>query len=296
MSFDWNLRVPLGYGSSRVSLRRIEELLEADGYQRASIRRHLALLHARGGDLGVGGRWRTCPHPVSQASRDCESFHQDQDFADGFRGPAAIDYVWVDGPDAGDAHDGVPVGGVPVQGSAEAAVFGIHANVGTPGQAGFESWHGQPVEIDGWKSATNDGRRPAPAIDPLYPLPAEHDPYPPAPPPPSGDEMRTLPEPFRAYDSRHRDGGKPMEAGELRTVVIGMTTEAYIVVTVVGVNGTDGHISINDPDGSTSIVGYSGGDRIENNGAPVVTPNGRIDVRNHVGSAHVIVDVYAVAP
>ena len=41
-----------------------------------------------------------------------------------------------------------------------------------------------PIEVDGWDTATAGGTRPAPAIDPNYPLPVEHDPYPPAPPVP----------------------------------------------------------------------------------------------------------------
>ncbi|MCA1806344.1 MAG: hypothetical protein LC687_00470 [Actinobacteria bacterium] len=295
MTFNWNLKVPYGYQSSYVTLRRVEEILTPH-YQQASIRRHLAILHARGGNLGIGGTWRTCPHSVSQASMNCQSFHQDQEYADGFVGASAIDYVWRDGPDAGFAHDGVPTGGVPVQGSAEAKLFGIHANIGVPGKPGFESWHGQPIELDGWGTATQSGTRPVPTINPIYPLPEPHDPYPLLIPPlpPTGDEMHTI-APFRAYDSRAKDG--PLKDNQERTVIIGMTAEAFVVVTAIGVPGTSpGYLSVNDLDGGTSIIGFSIEDRIETNGAPVLTPNGRIDVSCHDGSAHFAVDVYAVSP
>jgi hypothetical protein len=63
---------------------------------------------------------------------------------------------------------------IPVQGSYEATLFGIHANVGTPGQSGFESWHGQPIELDGWQT-WHDAGRPLPVAG--YPLP--NDPSPP---------------------------------------------------------------------------------------------------------------------
>jgi hypothetical protein len=186
--FNWDLRVPFLYQDTYISLRNLERwLLDSQRQHPAATRRHLALMHARGGKLGVGSAWRKCPHPVSPASSRCESFHQDQEYADGFEGNTAIDYVWIDGPDAGNWHDAVPTGGVPVQGSAEAKVFGIHANVGTPGTSGFESWHGQPTEIDGWGSATGNGSRPAPAIDLNYPLPAAHNPY-----LETGDDMETM--------------------------------------------------------------------------------------------------------
>jgi hypothetical protein len=190
--FNWQLKVPFLYQNTYITLANLAKYMDNQGYEWAAARRHLALLHARGGKLGFGGGWRKCPHPVSQASMDCESFHQDQLYSNGWKGPTAIDYVWEDGPDAGDWHDGVPTGGVPVQGSAEAKLFGIHANIGVPGFKGFESWHGQPVEIDGFASATDGGRRPAPMIDPKYPLPQEHDPDYVPPSGGGGDEMETM--------------------------------------------------------------------------------------------------------
>lgn len=224
MPFNWDLKVPAYYQGTYLSLRSVARILEEEGYEWATARRHLALMHARGGSLGPGGTWRTTPHPVSLASQRGQSFHQDQDFANGHRGPAAIDYVWMDGPDAGTWHDGVPTGGVPVQGTPEALTFGIHANVGTVGTSGFESWHGQPIEIDGWGSATGNGSHPAPAIDPNYILPANHNPDP---------EVETEMKPFRkrVYDSR-KAGGR-FKKGETRRIEIGKVNAALLNVQAI---------------------------------------------------------------
>lgn len=108
------------------------------------------------------------------------------------------------------------------------------------------------------------------------------------------DDMITLPTPRRAFDSRQTGG--PFGPGESREVIVGMTTEAHINVTVVGLDGTSGFISVNDPAAKTSVINYSGEDRIESNTVPVLTPNGRIAVKNSQGRAHVIVDVFASKP
>lgn len=108
------------------------------------------------------------------------------------------------------------------------------------------------------------------------------------------DDMRILATPRRAYDSRK--GGGPFAAGESRSVAVGMTTEAFVNVTAIGQSGTTGYFSVNDPGASTSIVNYSGDDRVEANSAPVLTPNGQIVITNHGGIAHVVVDVFAEKP
>lgn len=237
--FNWDLKVPFLYQDTYISLRNLERWLLSNQKQHpAATRRHLALLHARGGRLGVGGVWRTCPHPVSQASRDCESFHQDQEYADGFVGNTAIDYVWEDGPDANNWHDVVPIGGVPIQGTPEAGFFGIHANVGRVGTSGFESWHGQPIEIDGWGSATLNGTRPAPAIDPNYPLPAVHDPY-----LETGDNMDTMAA-RRVIDTRGESGPHyntyKLAADKATTIEIPETAGFKVAQVTVTIGETEG--------------------------------------------------------
>lgn len=193
--FNWSMKVPSGYHTRYVTLREMESHLEdsGDGMPREAIRRHLSLMHSRNGALGLGGGWRRTPSNTSAASRAGRSLHQRQHFyypADAsipdhaerhngrpfYLGYVAIDYVWRDGPDPNDWHDGVPTGGVPVQGTAEANVYGIHANVGTPGKRGWESWHGQPVEYDGWARGTRSGSHPFKAMA-TWALPPQHDPY-----------------------------------------------------------------------------------------------------------------------
>ena len=111
--------------------------------------------------------------------------------------------------------------------------------------------------------------------------------------PPEDDDMRTLDTPERMYDSR--TSGGPFGPGETREVAIGMCTDAFVHVTVIGQGGA-GHISINDPAGGTSIVNFDGSDRVESDGAPVKTPNGRIAITCHASHAHVVVDCYARKP
>ena len=106
-------------------------------------------------------------------------------------------------------------------------------------------------------------------------------------------DMVTLPKPRRAYDSR---SVKPFRAGETRNITVGGTNlkEVFVNVTVVGQDGTSGYVSLNDaPNPTTSVVNYSGEDRLEGNGVPVAVTNGSIDVTNVVGKAHVILDVFA---
>lgn len=109
------------------------------------------------------------------------------------------------------------------------------------------------------------------------------------------NDMRTLPKPRRAYDSRSHGG--PWSGAETRTIDLGTgITKAFINVTVIGQFGSAGFISVNDPNGNTSLVNYSGADAIEANSAPVLASNGKITVTNIGGYAHVVIDVYEQLP
>jgi hypothetical protein len=182
MSFNWDLRVPFRYQNSYVTLRRIEGVL-LEYYHPEYVRRVLAWFHFHNGYVGLGGDWRDdgTQKDAPGFAPEGQSFHQNQEYADGWIGPSAIDVVVRDGPDAGDWHDGIPWSAVPVQGSAEADRWGLHANVGVPGKSGSEAWHIQwadahigGYDLDGWGSWINAG---SPAIIPNYPIPTEHDPY-----------------------------------------------------------------------------------------------------------------------
>lgn len=190
MAFDWDLLVPYKYSNQYISLRDLHAIMSRD-YHPEYVRRFIAWLHYKNGNVGAGGLARTeQPDKPGFAPSLEQSFHwAGQRYADGVTGACAVDTVYKDGPDPGDAHDGIAWTEVPIQGGAEAVKWGIHANVGVPGAG--ESWHIQPIEIDGHGSWLKAGR-PAPVAG--YPIPAEHDPSapvnpPPITPPPSSERM-----------------------------------------------------------------------------------------------------------
>jgi hypothetical protein len=178
--FDWSLRVPYLYSNRYITLRELETIMLRD-YHPEYVRRFLAWLHYKNGNVGAGGLARTeQPDKPGFAPSLQQSFHwAGQVYNDGITGACAVDTVYKDGPDAGDAHDGIAWTEVPVQGTAEAVRWGLHANVGVPGKG--ESWHIQPIEIDGHGSWVAAGRT-APQVG--YPISPEHDPYAQITPPP----------------------------------------------------------------------------------------------------------------
>lgn len=161
VSYNRNTVVPFGYGSQTKTLGELETWLLAHHHPEF-VRRLLAWLSFKAGRVGVGGGWRSVQPVRPGFAAPGKSFHQDQTYADGFTGACAVDLVVVDGPDPNLLNDTPRWSDVPVQGSAEAARFGVHANVST------ESWHVQPVELDGYDSWVRNGR-PAPAAG--YKLP-----------------------------------------------------------------------------------------------------------------------------
>lgn len=169
---------PIGYGTELVTLEELITREMGHGMLPEAQRRHIALIVDRGGELGIGDGWRPTPSNTSEASKKGQSFHQTQTFADGTKGWVAIDFVCRN--PSGGKHVAPVTGVIPVQGTKESRVWGIHANVGTPGQSGWEPWHGQPIELDGWQTWVNAGR---PNIQQNYPLPGDSskpDPLPPS--------------------------------------------------------------------------------------------------------------------
>src|SRR5690606_33185315 len=143
------------------------------------------------GHIGPGGGWRAGgAQPTKPGfAPEGKSFHQDQNFADGFCGAAAVDLVARNGTSV---HRAPTWSEVPAQGSAEAKTWGVHCNVGTPGKVGSEPWHIQPIELDGWQTWWNQGR-PAPVVGYPFPdrFPPDPDPEPeptPAPQPSEEDD------------------------------------------------------------------------------------------------------------
>jgi len=153
---------PIGYRDESVDLAELIRR-EGDGLHPAIARRFWAWIAWLKGEVGVGDGWRPTPSPVSQASRDGESFHQWQLFASGLTAWCAIDCVVRDGPDANNSHDGMTA-----ELAATAVQFGLHANIGIPGVRGYESWHIQGIEMDSYDAWVRAGR---PDPDPDFPLP-----------------------------------------------------------------------------------------------------------------------------
>lgn len=219
----YNFLIPYGYGTRYVT---VEELipLAFSGIEPEAGLRHLNYIISRKGLLGIGGGVRPCPSNTSQASRECKSFHQRQTFLRRHDGETlsprqiwwtAFDYVRSN-PDRSKPHLTCKTGDLPVQGTEEATVWGIWANVGTPGQAGWEPWHGQPVFEDGFDSWEANGRR---LPEPNYPYPNHLGPSPtPKPPTPitkTRTPMRTLHpvQPYaRVFDTRGLGGPMPGQA------------------------------------------------------------------------------------
>lgn len=171
---------PWGYGTEYRTIDTIRaDLLRH--YHPEYVRRLCAWLVHKGDTIGVGGTFRadgTQPDLPGFAPEG-RSFHQNQQYSDGFIGACAVDLVAAN-PGPGTIHKGVTWAQVPAQGSTEARLWGLHCNVGTPGVLGSEPWHMQPIEIDGHVTWISQGS-PAPVRG--YPLPGDH------PIPPIGDDM-----------------------------------------------------------------------------------------------------------
>lgn len=154
---------PSSYGRTLLDIDALFERHHVDKMHPEFARRLRAWLIAQEGRIGIGGSWRdtgTQPDRPGFAPEG-RSFHQYQRFASGLVAFAAVDLVARNG--AG-VHRAPQWDEVPVQGSNEARRWGVHCNVSS------ESWHMQPVEIDGWASWTTAGR-PDPAAG--YPLPTD---------------------------------------------------------------------------------------------------------------------------
>lgn len=153
------MNYPSGYGTAMVPMTEL--IRQHSGNMEPEFARRLfAWIASKNGEIGIGSGWRQNPSNVSEASKKGMSFHQTQTFGDGSRQFCAVDLV-VRTQDKHSSGD-VPAGLVPLQGSPEAQAFGVHINVGEQNKPGFESWHMQPIEIDGFESWAKKGRvRPA---------------------------------------------------------------------------------------------------------------------------------------
>lgn len=178
MMFRADLHVPFGYGRQLVTLGWLRTWL-LEHHHPEFVDRLVAWLDSQDGRVGVGGGWRAGGAQPNKPgfAPEGKSFHQDQNFDDGFCGAAAVDLVVRNGDNV---HRAPTWGEVLAQGTVEAARWGVHCNVGVPGQVGSEPWHMQPVELDGWQTWWNQGR---PSPVPGYPFPGRYQPTPDDPEP-----------------------------------------------------------------------------------------------------------------
>jgi len=146
---------PMGYGTRLVPWFVLEATYKPHAHP-AAWRVLENFLKHQGGKFGIGGGRRlhgSQPNKPGFAPEG-ESFHQDQPFPSGLF-YAAWDLVVVN---PGHVHRSPRWDEVPAQGTAQAIAYGFHMNVGKPGEKGSESWHGQMVPLDGYRSWVLQGR------------------------------------------------------------------------------------------------------------------------------------------
>lgn len=172
------------------------------------IRRLEAWLESEEGRFGVGNGLRVEQPAKPGFAPAGKSFHLLQRFASGLVAVSACDLV-VRTKGGNHTSGGIPVAWVPLQGSARAKLWGVHCNVGTPGQAGFEQWHMQCVEMDGYDSWAAAGRHdpragyPLPSGGVSVPVPDTKPPRPLPTPPPQEQEEDEMP----WFLSKHEPSG-----------------------------------------------------------------------------------------
>jgi hypothetical protein len=277
------MNVPYGYGTDEKPIEWIETWL-LDHYHPEYVARLIAWLKAQGGQIGIGGGWRadgTQPTLAGFAPAG-KSFHQNQKYNDGFIGAVAVDLAHR----TAGAHRAPYWAEVPAQGGADARLWGLHCNVGTPGARGSEPWHMQPIEIDGHATWLSAG---SPAPVPNYPFPNRNE---------EGNEMSAIPA-KRWFDTRGYGvtlkGGLPFDA-ELPAEHRG-ATGVYVNITVVAPSH-DGFIVAygGTAQPGTSNVNFTAG-KMASNTALVNVVGDRVKFRlsDNVREAHVIVDIQGVS-
>lgn len=279
------VRIPWGYGTEYVTIDQARGRLLAH-YHPEYVERLCAWLTHKNGSIGIGGHFRsdgTQPDKPGFAPEG-KSFHQNQQYADGFVGACAVDLVAPDGPDGNNAHDGVSWAMTIPQGSQEALKWGLHCNVGFPPTG--EPWHIQPIEIDGWDTWRFNGS-PAPRAG--YPFPGRFT----APGVP--DVFYPL-NPYRNSDTRVFGGPgiNPKQDHEFGLDPAKIPANAVAVAMNIAAvpSGTPGWVSVFPGNASfqgTSVVNFDAGGA--HNGAAIVgVSGGKFKVRSNV-PVHVVIDI-----
>jgi len=163
---------PSGYGTDRLTMDQLKSRHQSKMHPEYA-RRLFNWIAAQRGLIGIGSSWRATPHPVSRASMNGESFHQDQPWREAGPKCTAVDLVAFAGD--GTKHRAPKWSEVIRQGAASADVWGVHCNID------HESWHMQPIETDGYRTWMRAGR---PELFHFYPIPGN--PFPTPTPPQAG--------------------------------------------------------------------------------------------------------------
>lgn len=145
---------PIFYGTRLVTFDVLRNTFEPRMHPEAARRAFNFILYKEG-FFGVGGGYRALGTQPDRPgfAQEGRSFHQPQNFPSG-QFYTAWDTV-VRNP--GGVHRAPRWSEVPIKGSQQAKDFGYHMNVGTPPRG--EPWHGQPIELDGWWTWANAGRK-----------------------------------------------------------------------------------------------------------------------------------------
>lgn len=269
---------PTRYGRRLVPIDDLFNEHHIDKMHPEFARRLRCWLEAQGGHVGIGGSWRDDGSQPDKPgfAPEGRSFHQYQRFASGLIKFSAVDLVCRNGSNV---HRAPRWDEVPVQDSAVAAKWGVHANVST------ESWHMQPIEIDGWASWIKAG---SPDPRPFYPTPCSRPNLTPE------MTMRLVDPPQRLLDTRQ--SRTPKDGETIFVQIPGGAKAAFINLTVVH-PAKDGFASLFSPASGrpeTSNVNFAASQIICNTSWVPVAPNGMIGVYVSA-STNVIVDLQAVA-
>lgn len=263
---------PLGYGTQLVPLVELQRIHAPKMHPEYS-RRLWPWLESKGGLIGIGGGWRAVQPVKPGAAPEGKSFHQSQLFASGITAYCAVDLV---ARNPGQVHRSPTWAEVPPQGTPESYRVGLHANVGTPGASGSEPWHLQPVEIDGYDTWVNAGRK-----DPTFRfLP--------------GDDMAALATPVRLLDTRAL--GARATDGQVITLTPTVERPPGATAVVVNITVTDatgpGYVTAwgngNRPD--VSNVNFTGGQTVANVALVPLNDVGRFNFGPVRAECHIIVD------
>lgn len=172
---------PWGYAKRLVDMNELKRLARFDVMDPAYAARLEAWLVSRNGHIGVGGALRIVQPDKPGFAPAGQSFHQIQLFHDKAKMFMAVDLVCRNGDST---HRGPRWDEVPRQGSghSDISTYGVHCNVSG------EPWHMQAMEVDGYQTWVNNGRKhpnpnfqitPPPIVDPIPPTPVpQPDPVP----------------------------------------------------------------------------------------------------------------------